>query len=155
MEGSAAGQNLVSFIRGTRRLGAQPEPGQPEMNAFPTGASSDSTIHIEQHHIAVRQSGHNGDSLPMNPTSRFPDSGENDLPRELVDLAKAISVLPEEYQTDLEPVYSRVVDSVKRRRRILALVQEALAQLRLDIKYLMFDLEVTRKERDELRERLD
>jgi len=91
----------------------------------------------------------------MDPNTRFPDSGENDLPRELVDLAKAIAALPDEYQTDLEPVYTRVVDSVKRRRRILALVQEALAQLRLDIKYLMFDLEVTRKERDELRERLD
>ncbi len=87
--------------------------------------------------------------------TRFPYSGENDLPRELIDLARAISALPAEQQTELEPVYSRVVDSVKRRRRILSLVQEALAQLRLDIKYLMFDLEVTRKERDELRERLD
>ena len=91
----------------------------------------------------------------MPPKSRFPDGTETDLPRELIDLAKAISALPDASQKDLEPVYSRVVDSVKRRRRILALVQEALSQLRLDIKYLMFDLEVTRKERDELRERLD
>lgn len=91
----------------------------------------------------------------MNSQSRFPETSESDLPRELVDLAKAIAALPEHYQQDLEPVYTRVVDSVKRRRRILSLVQEALAQLRLDIKYLMFDLEVTRKERDELRERLD
>jgi hypothetical protein len=44
---------------------------------------------------------------------------------------------------------------VRRRRRILELVQEALSQLRLDIKYLMFDLEVTRKERDELKAQLD
>ena len=91
----------------------------------------------------------------MNSNTRFPDSGEHDLPRELVDLARAIAALPDEQQTELEGVYMRVVDSVKRRRRILALVQEALAQLRLDIKYLMFDLEVTRKERDELKERLD
>ncbi|MDA0810655.1 MAG: transcriptional regulator [Planctomycetota bacterium] len=91
----------------------------------------------------------------MNSNTRFPDSGENDLPRELVDLARAIAALPDEHQTELEGVYTRVVDSVKRRRRILSLVQEALAQLRLDIKYLMFDLEVTRKERDELKERLD
>lgn len=91
----------------------------------------------------------------MQPQNRFPDSVDNDLPRELIDLAKVISTLPDEHQSSLEPVYTRVVDSVKRRRRILALVQEALAQLRLDIKYLMFDLEVTRKERDELRERLD
>ena len=45
----------------------------------------------------------------------------------------------------------RVVDSTKRRRRILNLVQEALSQLRLDMKYLVFDLEATRRERDELR----
>ncbi|MDA1160874.1 MAG: transcriptional regulator [Planctomycetota bacterium] len=91
----------------------------------------------------------------MNSNTRFPDSGENDLPRELVDLARAIAALPDEHQTEREGGYTRVVDSVKRRRRILSLVQEALAQLRLDIKYLMFDLEVTRKERDELKERLD
>ncbi len=49
----------------------------------------------------------------------------------------------------------QVVDCVHRRRRLLALVQEALAELRLDIKYLMFDLDATRKERDELRAQLD
>jgi len=38
-----------------------------------------------------------------------------------------------------------------RRRRILCLVQEALGQLRVDMKYLMFDLECTRRERDEAR----
>jgi len=89
----------------------------------------------------------------MSMNTRFPDSGEGELPRELIDLAKQIALLPEPSQKDLDSAYGRVVDSVRRRRRILALVQEALAQLRLDIKYLMFDLEVTRKERDELRER--
>lgn len=91
----------------------------------------------------------------MNTTPRFPDSGENDLPRELIDLAQKIADLPEPLQKDLEAAYSRVVESVRRRRRILALVQEALSQLRLDIKYLMFDLEVTRKERDELKTQLE
>lgn len=87
----------------------------------------------------------------MSTTPRFPDTGESDLPRELVDLAQKIAELPEPLQKDLETAYSRVVESVRRRRRILALVQEALSQLRLDIKYLMFDLEVTRKERDDLK----
>ncbi len=91
----------------------------------------------------------------MSTTPRFPDTGENDLPRELVDLAQKIADLPEPLQKDLETAYSRVVESVRRRRRILALVQEALSQLRLDIKYLMFDLEVTRKERDELKMRME
>ena len=84
----------------------------------------------------------------MTTKPRFPDTGESDLPRVLVDLAQKIADLPEPLQKDLETAYSRVVESVRRRRRILALVQEALSQLRLDIKYLMFDLEVTRKERD-------
>lgn len=91
----------------------------------------------------------------MTTTPRFPDTGENDLPRELIDLAQKIADLPEPLQKDLESSYSRVVESVRRRRRILALVQEALSQLRLDIKYLMFDLEVTRKERDELKTQLE
>ena len=91
----------------------------------------------------------------MTTTPRFPDTGESDLPRELVDLAQKIADLPQPLQKDLEAAYSRVVESVRRRRRILALVQEALSQLRLDIKYLMFDLEVTRKERDELKTQLE
>lgn len=91
----------------------------------------------------------------MTTTPRFPDSGEGDLPRELVELAQKIAELPEAFQKDLESSYCRVVESVRRRRRILALVQEALSQLRLDIKYLMFDLEVTRKERDELKLRME
>ena len=91
----------------------------------------------------------------MTINSRLPQSSADELPREVIDMAKHIAALPVEMQADLEISYNRVVDSVRRRRRILALVQEALSQLRLDIKYLMFDLEVTRKERDELREHLD
>ena len=89
----------------------------------------------------------------MDPASRLPDR-EDDLPRELIDLARQIAALPPVYQPALETAFTRVVDGVRRRRRILSLVQEALAQLRLDIKYLMFDLDVTKQERDELREQL-
>lgn len=90
----------------------------------------------------------------MSIQSRLPDNLPEELPRELIDLARSIAALPPNYQNQLETAYVRVVDAVRRRRRILSLVQEALSQLRLDIKYLMFDLEMTRKERDELRERL-
>ena len=91
----------------------------------------------------------------MTTTPRFPDTVESDLPRELVDLAQKIADLPEPLQKDLDVAYCRVVESVRRRRRILALVQEALSQLRLDIKYLMFDLEATRKERDEFKMQIE
>jgi hypothetical protein len=78
-----------------------------------------------------------------------------DLPREIIDLAAAISNLPAECREKIEPVFTRVVDSTKRRRRILSLVQDALSQLRLDMKYLAFDLEATRRERDDYRRKLN
>lgn len=49
----------------------------------------------------------------------------------------------------------QVRETCDRRTRIIQLVQEALSQLRLDMKYLIFDLEATRRERDELQHRLD
>ena len=90
----------------------------------------------------------------MTMSSRLPEGSAEELPREVIDLARYIVALPPQYQPEIESAYNRVIDSIRRRRRILSLVQEALSQLRLDIKYLMFDLEVTRRERDELRERL-
>ena len=90
----------------------------------------------------------------MNSPSRLPDTVTEELPRELLELGKRLAALPAAYQVELSPLFQQVSESVRRRRRILALVQEAMSQLRLDIKYLMFDLEVTRQERDALREHL-
>ncbi len=73
---------------------------------------------------------------------------EQSLPRDVADLATAIAELPAEHRHKIETIYQRVVDSTRRRQRILSLVQEALGQLRLDMKYLLFDLEATRRERD-------
>ena len=78
----------------------------------------------------------------------------DDVPREVLDLAEAVHTLPPEHRDALEPFLSRVIDSNRRRRRILLLVQDALSQLRLDMKYLAFDLEATRRERDEFRGKL-
>lgn len=83
---------------------------------------------------------------------RFPSNAKADeLPKDLVDLATAVAALPAPYRAQLETLTARVMDSTRRRRRILTLVQEALGQLRLDMKYLVFDLEATRRERDDLR----
>jgi len=91
----------------------------------------------------------------MKASPRLTDGSAPELPRELVELGRVIAALPEQQFRELEPAYVRVVECVRRRRRILELVQEALAQLRLDIKYLMFDLDLTRKERDEYKAQLD
>ena len=73
------------------------------------------------------------------------------LPQEILDLLVAVNKLPQQHRHVLEPAMQKVIDGTGRRRRILGLVQEALSQLRLDMKYLMFDLEATRRERDALR----
>lgn len=44
-----------------------------------------------------------------------------------------------------------IKESLHRKQRVLGLVQEAISQMRLDVKYLVFDLECTRKERDQAR----
>ncbi len=79
----------------------------------------------------------------------------SDLPADLVQLVAAIGELPAEHARALSPLLDRVVESTGRRRRILSLVQDALGQLRLDMKYLMFDLEATRRERDAAHKRLE
>ncbi|PQO31718.1 transcriptional regulator [Blastopirellula marina] len=75
-------------------------------------------------------------------------AAQEELPKDLVELAIMIAKLPNEHREVLEPAVNKVIENSRRRRRIYTLVQEALSQLRLDMKYLMFDLEATRRERD-------
>ncbi len=82
-------------------------------------------------------------------------SNQNEIPTELEELTNAINGLPAQYRDSLTPALNRVVECSTRRKRILNLVQEALSQLRLDMKYLIFDLEATRRERDQYREQLE
>ena len=83
------------------------------------------------------------------------NSSTDDIPREIQDLAEAISLLPHESRQKVDPFMARVIESTRRRRKILSLVQDALSQLRLDMKYLAFDLEATRRERDEYRRKTE
>lgn len=82
-------------------------------------------------------------------------SPSQQTPQELLELTRAISQLPAEHRENLTLLANRVIESTQRRKRILNLVQEALSQLRLDMKYLMFDLEATRRERDALQQQLN
>jgi len=91
----------------------------------------------------------------MSQASRIAAADPDQLPAELIDLEQAIAELPETHRQRLTLHFERVAASTRRRRRILTLVQDALAQLRLDMKYLMFDLEATRRERDEFRAKLE
>lgn len=95
-------------------------------------------------------------AIPTNASNMNTQSTSTlDLPTDLKQLAAAIGQLPAEEAVSLQPLLDRVVESTSRRRRILSLVQDALGQLRLDMKYLMFDLEATRRERDEFQRQLE
>jgi len=91
----------------------------------------------------------------MSHAPRIIKSTADELPSDMLELTRALASLPAEHQASLEPLVARVLESTKRRRRILGLVQDALGQLRLDMKYLMFDLEATRRERDGFRRKLE
>ena len=90
----------------------------------------------------------------MNHPARQQQSSQT-IPADLEQLGTAIERLPLEHRQTLEPIFARVLESTRRRRRILNLVQDALSQLRLDMKYLVFDLEATRRERDEFQRKLE
>jgi hypothetical protein len=91
----------------------------------------------------------------MTNNPRTTTAGVEELPADLQRLMVAVQSLPEEYSGEVVVALERVVESTKRRRRILTLVQDALSQLRLDMKYLMFDLEATRRERDDYQAKLE
>lgn len=90
-----------------------------------------------------------------NMTNRMTSENKEQLPIDLTELMNEIEQLPGEYRERLSQPLNRVVEYTRRRRRILNLIQEALSQLRMDMKYLMFDLEATRRERDHYKSALE
>ena len=78
----------------------------------------------------------------------------NDIPREIQPLVDALKQLPEVQQDKVaQPLYNLIRD-LSRRARIRSLIQLGLGQLRLDVQYMKFDLEATRRERDDYRRQL-
>jgi len=90
----------------------------------------------------------------MSNAAHTTENAINEIPIELVELQKVLEALPTEQKLLIQPAFQRVVESTNRRRKILQLVQESIGQLRLDMKYLVFDLEATRRERDRFQEQL-
>ncbi len=83
------------------------------------------------------------------------NSLQTPLPADLTNLIHELEDLPAEHRARLQEPLARVIEYTQRRRRILDLIQESLSQLRLDMKYLVFDLEATRRERDAYKNSLD
>jgi len=64
---------------------------------------------------------------------------------------EAVSYLHQHSDPDVRAAAVVLTAREERLKQVLELVKDALSQLRVDIKYLAFDLEATRRERDEAR----
>ena len=69
------------------------------------------------------------------------------LPPELGELLRAVERLPNPWRGRLLPLWDGVNEWSQRQARLVQAAQEAVDQLRLDIKCLRFDLDMTRRER--------
>ena len=65
-----------------------------------------------------------------------------------------IGKLPSDVREKVAPMLEQIVEALARRRQLVGEAMDALAELRLQLKYLVFDLEATRRENEELRRRL-
>ena len=83
-----------------------------------------------------------------------PSCNREDLPPELLQLRTHIDQLAWAQQQRLLPLCEKVCQYVALQARLISIAQDAVDQLHLDVKYLLFDVEVTRRERDALREDL-
>ena len=87
--------------------------------------------------------------------NRFDSRAKKEIPPELEELRRLVYELPNNYREPLLRELRLLESSIAKRRNILLLVKNVLSNVRLDMKYLLFDLEATRRERDEYKEQLE
>jgi hypothetical protein len=69
-------------------------------------------------------------------------------PTELVALKERIADQPPRVRAELEPLIDEVLEHAVFRDRVMLIAREALERFRLDLAWLRFDLEVTRRQRE-------
>lgn len=80
---------------------------------------------------------------------------EQDFQKKLGDLLEQISTLPESEREKLTQLADETNDRHDRMKKTVSDLQDSLDYLRLSIKYIMFDLEATRRENVYLRKLLE
>ena len=73
------------------------------------------------------------------------------IPAELAALRARIRALPAEIRAELEPLADDACEQAKFRGRALSLAREALEQFRVELAAAQFDLDATRREREDFR----
>lgn len=80
---------------------------------------------------------------------------EQTFQKKLAELTREIGNLPEEDRSKLEALAEQTKERHAKLKRTVTSLQESLDYLRLSIKYLLFDLEATRRENGYLRKMLE
>ncbi|USN99549.1 MAG: transcriptional regulator [Phycisphaeraceae bacterium] len=80
---------------------------------------------------------------------------EQDFKSKMTELLGQINELPPEERPKLEKLAKETQHRHERMKKTLGELQESLDQLRLTVKYLVFDLEATRRENTYLRKLID
>ncbi len=80
---------------------------------------------------------------------------DQDFQNKLGELLKQIGSLPEEQRPELEKLAEETKSRHERMKKTLSELQDSLDHLRLTVKYLVFDLEATRRENKYLRQLID
>jgi hypothetical protein len=80
---------------------------------------------------------------------------ENTFQRKLAELLREIGEMPEEDRARLEALATETKERHEKLKKTVSCLQEAMDYLRLSIKYLLFDLEATRRENGQLRKMLE
>jgi hypothetical protein len=86
---------------------------------------------------------------------RFQVEPQVKIPNDLEELGRKIDALPDCERQSLRPIYERVLEGFRLRNRIMNVAKDALERIRLEVACLQFDLEVTRREKETLQQRLD
>jgi hypothetical protein len=84
--------------------------------------------------------------MAISPTTEW---RKDQIPAELIELRNQIEQLPLHLRTKLLPLTDRLYHYTRLHSRLLRIAQEAVDQLQLEAKCVHFDLDATRKERDE------
>jgi hypothetical protein len=77
---------------------------------------------------------------------------KDEVPQELLELRSHLDRMPQHLREKVMPLCDKLGHFSRLQGRLVRIAQDAVDQLQLDIKYLLFDLEATRRERDALRQ---
>ena len=80
---------------------------------------------------------------------------DQDFQNKLAQLLQQIGTLPEDQRPQLEALAEETKSRHDRMKKTLTDLQDSLDHLRLTVKYLVFDLEATRRENKYLRQLID